>query len=331
MRSLLSIFSFKNRNTAVPILLAVALVAVLETGFSFLPQNKLVKSLRSKDYGQDGAAADVEIMGDSVAAGGLLAGGFAGALPSGATISNLAMSATGPEFPYFLLKRQIAAGKAPKAIVYAPSPHTFASLRVGLLVSGYCTWPEAGEVALAGIHTCDVVYGAMCKVSRTLRYREELAVFVKGDPAKAAEKSLEELRKRSPQKQQFPPEMLPQMYKKGFAWDPFNLYFCKKFLSLAREHHIHIYWVTMPELPVVAESRKRLDFDKEYYAFLDKVAKDYGVTLFQKEFVVYADEEFRDYSHLNEHGAERYTAFIAGKFATVGGLTVSGRSSVAHN
>ena len=331
MRSLLSIFSFKNRNPLAAIFVFVGTVLVLESIFAFLPQNKLVGSLRSREVAEV-QTASLEIMGDSVANGGILAEKLASLLPDGVTVANNAIPGTGPEFPYFLLKRQLVRGKAPKAIIYAPSPHTFATLRIPLLVSGYCTWPETGEVFATGLHTCETAYGALCKLSWTLRYRDELAAVVKGDPAKEAEAKLARILAKTPSKRYFPIEGAGPMYRKPFTCDAFNRCFVEKFLRLAREHDIKVYWVTMPTLGVVADSRKPFRFQADYYGFLDGIANRFGTRFLQKQFLVYGDDDFKDYSHLSEAGAQRFTGFLAGKLGSVlqaEGLVPAGTRSTA--
>src|SRR4051794_26084079 len=94
----LSIFNFRNRNPLTAIVLFIGLVVVLEICFSFLPPNALVRAFEDHAVAKT-PAADVSIMGDSVAESGLLADHLAGILPNGKTVANNAIPATGPEFP----------------------------------------------------------------------------------------------------------------------------------------------------------------------------------------------------------------------------------------
>ena len=316
MRSPLSIFNFKTRNPLSSIFLFLGAVVVLESAFAFLPQNKLIKSLHSKAI-PEARSADIEIMGDSVANGGILADKLASLLPEGMSVANNAIPATGPELPYFLLKRQLALGKAPKAIVYAPSPHTFASLRIPLLVSNYCTWPETAEVLATGRHVCETTYGALCKLSWTLRYRDQLAAVVKGDPAREAEARIQRLLARSPARQHFPMEEAGPLYRKPFDCDSFNRCMVEKFLRLARENNIKVYWMTMPVLGAVVESRKPFRFQDDWYGFVDDMASRFELRVLQKQFMIYADDDFKDYLHLNDLGAQRFTRFLGEKLGSV--------------
>ncbi|MFN7140808.1 MAG: hypothetical protein ACK4UN_15840, partial [Limisphaerales bacterium] len=188
MRNLLSIFSFRNRNPLTAIWLFLVLVVALETMFAFLPQNSLVKSFRVTKA-LPNPAPDIQIMGDSVARDGILADHLQEYLPPGTVVHNFSIAAAGPEFPYFILKRQLDAGLAPKTILYAPSPHTFRSKRVALLVGGFCDWSEVAEIATSLKEPFEVIYGVLCKLSYTLRHREQIGDIVKGNTPLFARKA----------------------------------------------------------------------------------------------------------------------------------------------
>jgi hypothetical protein len=283
-----SIFNFKNCDPLKAILLFAALVVMVETSLSFLPQNSLIQSFRDSRV-SPGPTPDVQVMGDSVAQGGIIAEQLAQALPDGKIVHNRAIAATGPEFPYFILQRQIAAGKIPKVLICAPSPHTFASLRIPSLVGAFCEWREIMEVARTGQQPFEIIYGVLCKLSYTLRHREEMA--------------------------DFPKEKIHSMYRKPFSVQKFNAILFEKFLTLAQVHQIKVYWATMPALSVVQESRQQFGFEADYEHFLDKLHYQYGVEFLQKEFLIFNDVEFKDYTHLNQAGAEHFTRMLGGKLA----------------
>src|SRR5687768_8531187 len=103
MRNRLSIFSFKNRDPLSAIVLFITCVVLVEAALSFLPQNSLIRSFRVSRI-PEGAAPDIQIMGDSVARGGIMAEQLTSALSSDRIVYNYALAGTGPEFPYFILK-----------------------------------------------------------------------------------------------------------------------------------------------------------------------------------------------------------------------------------
>ena len=97
-----SIFSFKRSNPLAGFVLFVLLVLVIETVLAFMPQNSLITAIGR--IPTPAKSPDFQIMGDSVAQGGIIASQLSDEL-GGASVANLAVAATGPEFPYFLLKR----------------------------------------------------------------------------------------------------------------------------------------------------------------------------------------------------------------------------------
>lgn len=319
MRNRLSIFNFKSRDPLAAIILFVAMVIAIETALSLLPPNRLVRLFQVNRM-VSGQAADVQIMGDSVAQGGIIAEDLERML-SDKKVVNRALAGTGPEFSYFILKHDLQLGKVPKTIVYAPSAHTFASLRISRLVGAFCDWPEIFEIVASGKEPFEVLYGIFCKLSYTLRYREQIAETIKGGgrstteiaaaavPVKQSSLSQPETR--------FPKEHMHPMYRKKFEVQEFNRFFLEKFLELAARHDIKIFWATRPVLPVIYESRKLFNFDADFFQFLDDLSQRHNIHVLQKEFLLFDEAKFSDYTHLNKTGAEQFTRILGEKlFAT---------------
>ena len=316
-----SISSFKRREPMLAIAIFIALVVILETVFALMPQNKLVKSFQADAF--PAKSPDWQVMGDSVAAGGIVGSEVEKFLPSNVSVHNAAMAGTGPEFSYFVLKRQLAAGRAPKAILYAPSPHTFASGRVSLLVGGYCKWSELPDVARTRSEPFEQVYGVLCKLSYTLRYREQLGDWIKGRRADDEDGGAKPSKAGGPVKH-YTVATIHLMYKKPFEVRGFNGAMFEKFLSLAEENHIPVYWATMPVMPAVHEGREPSGFDGEYYRFLDGLKAEHGVQLLVREFPVWADEKFKDMTHLNTEGAEEFSKLVGEKLAGLSSAEAAG-------
>jgi len=312
MRSHLSIFSFKRANPLAGLMLFVLAVLVIEAGLASLPQNSLINSLRAPHV--PAKPPDWQIMGDSVAGWGILSEQLATGLAPETNVVNLALAGSGPEFSYFILKRELAAGIAPKAIIYAPSPHTFGTKRIGLLVGAYATWPEIAEIAAIGIEPFEVFYGVICKLSYSLKHREQLAELLKGRripqdfelPSSKKLVSTTTNHNDNP----FPAENLHVMYRKGFETNTFNLHFFEAFLHLSKRQHIPIYWANMPVLPVVQQARVKYDFENTYQHFLKKYDHKGLITPVITYFPVYPSSDFKDYTHLNNAGAEKYTGLL---------------------
>ena len=93
------------------------------------------------------AAAPVQIMGDSVSAG-IKASVVAEQLGKPATtVSNYSLPGTSPLFAQATLQRQLAAGKAPRVIVYAPHPAHLGAPMVERYLGRFATAGEAWDFA----------------------------------------------------------------------------------------------------------------------------------------------------------------------------------------
>ena len=308
-----SISNSKTERARRALLLAAALIVLLETAFAFLPENKLVKNFHADTVPARGP--DWQIMGDSVARSGVLPSEIMAALPPGALVHNAAVPATGPEFAYFMLQRQIALGKAPKAILYAPSPHTFSSDRVALLVGGYARWGEIATIASLGTEIPEVTYGVLCKFSYTLRYREQLGSLLKDRRLDAEEQDAATTGEQ--RAKHYTVATIHPMYKKPFQVADFNRALLEKFLNLASKNHIPVYWFIMPVMPAVAEGRAPYHFDADYASFLAELEQRHLIQILQRDVMIWDETNFRDMTHLNPNGAARVSKLLAEKLAAL--------------
>ncbi|MFN7141433.1 MAG: hypothetical protein ACK4UN_19060, partial [Limisphaerales bacterium] len=81
-------------------------------------------------------------------------------------------------------------------------------------------------------------------------------------------------------------------------------------------------------LSSVAESRKDFNFDQSYSEFLDEAQNRFGVKVLHREFLVYEDSVFKDYTHLDKYGAERFTQLVGEKLQTLSTGTVGDSARV---
>jgi len=291
------------------------LVVLVETMLSFLPDNAVVQRFHASHIPPE--SPDWLVMGDSVAAGGIIASELSDCLDH-QYVFNAAIPATGPAFSYFILQRDLAAGRMPKAIIYAPSPHTFASQSLTLLVGGYCHWKEIGEILGTGIKIPETAYGILCKVSYSLRNREQISSLFKNKVAHDVQEEYAgdtPLPMRPANRHYALNDVLP-ILKKPFTVRSFNRLMLGKFLALARQNHIRVYWVTMPVLSVVHEGREPYDFDRDYQTFLAGLQKQYGIIVVQKDFPILDDQSFSDSLHLSPPAAIKFTQYLGTKLAS---------------
>lgn len=167
--------------------LTIAIVIAVELALAFVPENTMIRTMHwMREVLAVNPAADVQIHGDSVAQGALFATEIAKELPPGTKVWNAALQGSGPEFTYFLLKKQIAGGHVPKSIVLAPLPHTLVTERTAVLVGVFLDWREIPEAMIESHHFFDALQGVLAKLSFTLRHREELSELAKGRKAPLA-------------------------------------------------------------------------------------------------------------------------------------------------
>ncbi|MEO5618235.1 MAG: hypothetical protein ABIS67_10720 [Candidatus Eisenbacteria bacterium] len=308
------------------ILTALVLLVAFETALAFVPENVMIRTMHwmRRLLVREPAAA-VQIHGDSVSQGALLASEIEKALPPGMRVVNASLQGSGPEFTYFLFKRQVESGRVPGSILIAHSPHTFVTHRMGVLVGAFLGWSEMPEAFLHGRHFFDTLYGVLCKLSFTLRHREELSDLVKGrrgairtweDPlpteqwvraAGAADEAKWAREGKSPAGPLHP------VYLRGFAVDPGEHAFLARTLALARARNVRVYWLTLPEHEAVAAARDSFGFETAYYGFVDSLAARGEITLLQREFEVLPASEFGDYTHLRLRAALRLSREVGEK------------------
>ena len=289
----------------------IAIVVAIELALSFVPENTMIRTMRwMRHVLATQPAADVQIHGDSVAQGAFFATEIREELPPGTKVWNAAIQGSGPEFTYFLLKDQIAHGHVPKAIVISPSPHTLVTERTAVMVGGFLGWSEIPEAMVASHHFFDALQGVLCKLSFTLRHRDELADLAKG--RKMAQPwngpiPTEEWRRVSgrafeashpPGAPGGAPPLIHPVYRQRFVVDPGEREFLARTIALAKAHHVRVFWFALPEHEAIAAVREPLHFAPAVYAFVDSLAARGDVEVLRREFEILPASDFNDYTHL---------------------------------
>lgn len=309
--------------------LTIVLVIVIEAGLAFVPENVMIRTMHwMRTLLARQPAPAVQIHGDSVAQGALLASEIQRALPHGTTVFNASLQGSGPEFTYFLLRHQIRSGRVPKTIVLAHSPHTLVTERLGVLVGGFLPWFEIGEAFRLGHHFFDTLYGVLANLSFTLRHREELGEVVKGrrqaiaswnDPIPTERWVRDvgaETEARWAREGKTPPSGdIHPVYLTKFAIDPGERAFLAETFALARAHGITVYWLTLPEHEAVAKAREPFGFAPAYYAFVDSLEARGDVRVLKRDFEVLPESEFGDYTHLRLRAALKLSREVGQRLA----------------
>lgn len=323
--------NFDDRRLTRAVGWTLALVVAFELALAFVPENVMIRTMRWMRglLGRE-PAATVQIHGDSVAMGAFYATEVQAELPPGVTVRNAALQGSGPEFTYFLLKGQLARGHAPRAIVIAHSPHTFVTERTGVLVGAFLHWGEVPEAFLAGHHFFDALYGVLCRLSFTLRHRDELGELAKGrrselrtwnDPIPTEARlrvGTAESERRWARDGKPPLGPLHAVYRQPFVVDRGVGEFLRRTLALARRNDITVYWLTLPEHEAVAAARDSVGFEPAYLAFVDSLAARGEVKVLQREAPVWPASEFADYTHLRLPATLRLSTEVGKKLAAAG-------------
>ncbi len=325
-------FTFSSKDHRIlAFLLATALFVSLELTLSRVLPNPARDELQRYRAKVLATPSAIQVMGDSAAYFGVSCEALAASPASeGKSYAMLAAAGTGPLFAYFVLKKQIENGVVPEVIVYLPSPHTFASSRLPKFVACYATWKEVWTTACGTRELSDITYGLLCRGSYSLRYREELASLIRDrdrgvlvrlglatvsantDPGMASSKE-------EPGKKVFTSkDISPSTYGKPFSVLPVNLWASRRFLELAAENRIPVFWSLMPVPEIVRESRAGFDFDQTYEAYVTSLctgcsAAGGTLNLFAvlQRPPVYGDDHFLDPTHLNPYGRKRFTMELA--------------------
>ncbi len=289
----------------------IMVVVLMELALCFVPENVIIRTMRwMRAVLEHDPAPTVQIHGDSVAQVALHTEVIEAQLPHGVTVRNAALPGSGPEFTYFLLRRQVKAGHIPRAILLAHSPHTFVTSRMGTLVGGFLHFDEVPEAFAAGHDFFDTLYGVFCRLSFTLRHREELGEFVKGrrdalsdwggpiQTRQRVREAMAETQARASREPGAPLGPLHPMHLGAFKVDRGEQEFLRRTLALARAHGITVYWMTLPEHEVIATARDSAGFTTAYLAFVDSLSARGEVVVLQRAAPVRPAAEFRDHLHM---------------------------------
>lgn len=241
-------------------------------------------------------------------------------------LSNYALPGTTPLFCYFVLKRQIAAGRAPRVIVFAPHPFTWGDSFMDRFLGRFATPEEAASLLRDGVEFDDWLYGALCRMSYTLRYREELYKLVtQGDMAfinswkqqivpvqnTRAKIADDEHQPEEPTRSLLDPNNIPPILSRPISIHPYNEIYLDKFCDLAAANHIQIVWITLPIPELLAKKIPEAERTKVYDAFVNRMVARHpnlhelsALDSKNGSISTLPDTHYReDYWHLNPYGS----------------------------
>ena len=258
-------------------------------------------------------------MGDSVTAG-INAADLAEAanLPV-ETVGNYSLPGTSPVFAYFTLRRELAAGRVPARILFAPHPANLETPMIDRFIGRFGTAEECADLLLHGVTLPDWLFGAACRVSVAMRNREEFRLAItQGDfgffktlrtPATSVMISRTKIVPPStPPPLALVPADFPAQLSAPFFVDRLNAGYIDRFCDLAESRGIEVTWVTVPVIGLFKERAMNGEGGAKLQAYLAGLAARHrNVTLLHPEIEVYPDNCFADAWHLNAYGALRFS------------------------
>lgn len=300
----------------------LACMVVLEAAFAIiLPEG--LQTRMAHEVARAGTAvpaADLAIMGDSVAAIAIDQEILAAALGDGhPSVGNYSIAGSSPLYTHTLLHRLLAAGRRPGAIIYAPHPAMLGTPMVDRYYGRFATTREMADVFGGLVRLPDALLGIASRLSYTLRYREEIRAFLlDGDPGFFRTLYAPTKPWRPPVKGGLLPPLPPEpvaapefarhigpALARPIAIDPTVDKALGRFLALAREEGIPVYWWLLPTceslatLPGRAEGVRRLE---SYLADLERAGL---IVRLNTRLEVWPDRYFSDPWHLGPYGAAK--------------------------
>lgn len=170
-----------------------------------------------------------------------------------------------------------------------------------------------------GVQLDDWLYGNLCRMSYTLRYREELyklvtqgdttfieswkqqIVSVQNTRAKIAN---EEIKPEEPVASVLSAGNLPPILTKPISIHPYNEIYLDKLCELAARHGIRIVWLTLPIPELLAKRIPEKERTAVYSDFIARMsAKHKNLFPISPSISTYPDRYYRDPWHLNAYGS----------------------------
>jgi hypothetical protein len=307
------------------VLLAAGICALVDTACRVvLPKSELLLNNEgARAFLSAAEAPDIQILGDSVVLRGLLASALG---TDSVYVRNDAVWSSRPPTTYYLLKRQFADGRIPKAIILAHVPMSFDDPFTARLAGTFAQWRELPEVYALASDWTEALYGTLARLSYMLMHRAEFRqLLVYGNyeffvtrastgPVYRTVDDLEMLESYfgSPVPETARGDEVEEAHvrdslRRFEVIDEVDTYF-RKILALARQHDVKVYWMTMPVSDKIAEVRQPTAFDRNLLAYLEPFERRGELTVLQGEPRAYDDYMFdEDLVHPNPYGTLNFS------------------------
>ena len=275
---------------------------------------------------EPGDRGEILVFGDSLCEFGVLPGVLRER--SGREARNLATHNGTPAASYFLLRRALDSGARPGAIVVDFMPHQLGmSPGVGMfdrswpgLLSGREALELAATLRDAGFLARTTTAKALGCVAARHEVRAAIAATCRGE-GHLPRQDVRVLRRHwranggaqvVPDRSSRPPESFEGLFPETWACDPATETYVRRFLALAEEHRVPVYWLLPPLRPGAQDWRDRRDLDTPYLGYIARLQSAHaGLTILDGRRGGYDDGHFADAIHLNRRGASALSLAIA--------------------
>ena len=273
----------------------------------------------------------VQIFGDSVAESGLNENALGKNLqiPAG-QIANRAIPGTTVLCAQPCLARQIQSGQAPKVIILAYCPRSYALPFPAKFYGRIASWSEFADARSQGITSMEWLYSLMCRGAFTLRYRQELNGLARTGrgwdfwrpsrtPAVGFSERSASLPDAPPRAQ--PARKIPVAFNAGFHAIAFHPppevgTALGSFFTLAREHGVRVLIVSMPKTSATQAYHEANGLNAAYDRFLAGLRQRYGAEILLREQQALPTGDFSDGVHLTPEAAWRFSEKVNGLLRT---------------
>ena len=273
------------------------------------------------------ATADVICLGTSMVQSGIIPRVIENR--TGERVYNLAVTGGRSANTYYNLRRALAAGATPSAVLvdFHPTLLTKTPELDGRL------WADSIELGDCFDMACKLrdpsVFGEtlMTKILPTLYYRnsvrESIDKTLEGGEFSFLTQNLAHLRNREQNRGATVPPGNPGyrgeitaddqavLLDNLFPFHPKEVGYLRKFFRLAESRNIRVYWVVFPFTPLVQSGRETRGLDARYTRLLNSFRDDPNLVILDARYSSYEASVFRDASHLNLDGANTLSSDIA--------------------
>lgn len=243
---------------------------------------------------------------------------------------NFAISGGQAATSYFLLRRTLAAGDEPAAILV----DFFGGLLVNNPAATLHPWPSFGSLGECLDLACtarDATFLAKVMVAKTLptvrarlAIRDNVLAALHGEDQSARHHVPPSLRRNlalnrggllcppKPGRDHDLDKWTQIHFPADWSCEAVNESYLRRFLALASEHQVPVFWLLPPIQPAVQERCVANGFDARYEAFVRGLQAEYPiVSVIDGRYAGYDDRVFFDPHHLGRDGAAVYSAELA--------------------